>query len=537
MPRRLLRTSLQTLAVSALVGAALAGRASARPPAIGAARLHGADTASSTPASGYLLVGKDGSAYPFGAQDYGSVYNLGLTGLYGSRPLAAPVVGAAVVPGGGGYWMTAADGGIFTFGDAGFYGNTYTLGLTGLGGSRPLAAPIVGMAPTPDGRGYWLVAADGGVFTFGDAGFYGNTYTLGLTGLGGSRPLAGRIVGIDPTPDGQGYTLIAADGGVFTFGDAPFEGSTYGYGYTGLGGSNPLAAPVIAAVTLPFSGFDVSNWNCTNLPYMPPNEPLLVVQTNGWPFAFDYQSGVTPTCSGPQSLAQAVGLGGTNTNLYLFGGATLSNSESAPLAPSFPGDSWNGSSYGVPSTWSSTLAGQLYALKTGATSPGANFSYGWAEAEYAMSTAVEALGLQSPVLRNTWWLDVETGAGTWSASPGANTDTIDGALAYFESIGVPVGVYSTSYQWDVITAGGQDTTPGQWGAALPAGTPLWIAAPGQDPTAVCTGQDMADMQGPIPSYAAFGGGTPRLVQYGMTLAFNSPGAQYPSPVDLDASCP
>ena len=31
------------------------------------------------------------------------------------------------------------------------------------------------MAATPDGRGYWLVASDGGIFTFGDAPFYGST--------------------------------------------------------------------------------------------------------------------------------------------------------------------------------------------------------------------------------------------------------------------------------------------------------------------------------------------------------------------------
>jgi hypothetical protein len=30
------------------------------------------------------------------------------------------------------------------------------------------------MASTPDGGGYWLVAADGGVFSFGDAGFFGS---------------------------------------------------------------------------------------------------------------------------------------------------------------------------------------------------------------------------------------------------------------------------------------------------------------------------------------------------------------------------
>jgi hypothetical protein len=35
-------------------------------------------------------------------------------------------------------------------------------------------APIVGMAATPSGKGYWLVAADGGVFAFGDATYMGN---------------------------------------------------------------------------------------------------------------------------------------------------------------------------------------------------------------------------------------------------------------------------------------------------------------------------------------------------------------------------
>lgn len=35
-------------------------------------------------------------------------------------------------------------------------------------------APIVGIAATPSGAGYWLVAADGGVFAFGDATYFGN---------------------------------------------------------------------------------------------------------------------------------------------------------------------------------------------------------------------------------------------------------------------------------------------------------------------------------------------------------------------------
>ena len=111
---------------------------------------------------------------------------------------------------GRGYWLVAADGGIFSFGDARFYGST---------GNIRLNQPIVGMAPTLTGRGYWLVASDGGMFTFGDARFYGSTGNVRL-----SQP----IVGMAPAPSGHGYWLVAADGGIFTFGNALFYGSTGG---------------------------------------------------------------------------------------------------------------------------------------------------------------------------------------------------------------------------------------------------------------------------------------------------------------------
>ena len=34
--------------------------------------------------------------------------------------------------------------------------------------------PAVGLAATPDGRGYWIAASDGGIFNYGDANFYGS---------------------------------------------------------------------------------------------------------------------------------------------------------------------------------------------------------------------------------------------------------------------------------------------------------------------------------------------------------------------------
>jgi len=61
---------------------------------------------------------------------------------------------------GGGYWFVASDGGVFAYGDAGFFGSM---------GAKHLNEPIVGMASTPDDGGYWLVASDGGIFAFGDA--------------------------------------------------------------------------------------------------------------------------------------------------------------------------------------------------------------------------------------------------------------------------------------------------------------------------------------------------------------------------------
>jgi hypothetical protein len=83
----------------------------------------------------------------------------------------------AATHGGGGYWLVASDGGIFAFGDAGFYGSS---------GALHLNSPIAGMAATPDGHGYWLVAGDGGLFTYGDATFSGS----------GSGRVGAPVVGI-----------------------------------------------------------------------------------------------------------------------------------------------------------------------------------------------------------------------------------------------------------------------------------------------------------------------------------------------------
>jgi hypothetical protein len=151
----------------------------------------------------------DGRGYWMVASD-GGIFSYGTAGFYGSmggKPLNQPIVGMASTRTGKGYWMVASDGGIFSFGDAGFFGST---------GSIKLNKPIVDIVPTPTGRGYWMAASDGGIFSFGDAGFFGST---------GAIKLAKRIQQMAATPSGKGYWMVAGDGGIFSFGDASFYGS------------------------------------------------------------------------------------------------------------------------------------------------------------------------------------------------------------------------------------------------------------------------------------------------------------------------
>ena len=110
------------------------------------------------------------------------------------------------------------------FGDAGFYGPA---------GGLQLNAPPVDMAATPSGNGYWIVASDGGIFAYGDAGFYGSAGDIQL-----NKP----IVGMARTPDGRGYWQVASDGGVFAYGDAQFYGSA---------GSLRLNKPVVGMAATP----------------------------------------------------------------------------------------------------------------------------------------------------------------------------------------------------------------------------------------------------------------------------------------------
>ena len=88
----------------------------------------------------------------------------------------------------GGYWTVTPAGAVTP------HSGAPALGSPALSNLR-LAQPIVGMTSTTDGNGYWLVASDGGIFSYGDATFYGST---------GGMHLNKPIVGMASTNDGNG---------------------------------------------------------------------------------------------------------------------------------------------------------------------------------------------------------------------------------------------------------------------------------------------------------------------------------------------
>ena len=132
-----------------------------------------------------------------------------------STPTNCQTVTMLSTMGGDGYGVVTAFGKLFTYGDFVSSGDASNVSLD---------APIVAAALRSNGS-YWFAATDGGVFAFGNAPYQGSM---------GGKPLNAHIVGMAPTASGNGYWLVAADGGIFSFGDATFLGSM---------GGRPLNSP------------------------------------------------------------------------------------------------------------------------------------------------------------------------------------------------------------------------------------------------------------------------------------------------------
>jgi hypothetical protein len=447
---------------------------------------------------GYQLVTDGGDVLPFGAAPVGSA----------PAPFASGVAGVAWTADGGGHWMATRDGGVFTFGDAEFFGSA---------GDKRLTSPIVGIAATRSGRGYWLVGADGGVFAFGDARFHGS--------LAGA-PLRKPIVGFAPTRSGDGYWLAAADGGVFTFGDAKFRGGAtieqlthpvVGIAATRTGGGYWLASSdggVFSFGDAKFRGGLAGrslNSPIVGLASTRSGKGYWLASADGGVFSF----GDAPFLgsSGGGVWGEVVGIAGGAAEAKATAAATATASP-ARLSTRFGMDiSWPqcdeayptaGYGYGVigvtggrpfranrclASQWQWALAhgsGAGVYVNLAAPYPGdpvsmngpagacalndlpcQYYNHSANNMLYALDVASRA-NVDAPM----WWLDVEVG-NHWDRAKDLNALVVRAAMETLQKAGLRVGVYSTQSMWRRIT--------GDAGFGLPtwvAGAPTDSAAPG-----------------------------------------------------------
>ncbi|SNB46286.1 phosphatidylinositol-specific phospholipase C [Geobacter sp. DSM 9736] len=148
---------------------------------------------------GYWIVNQEGGINTYGDAGYHG------HGVGGDNE----AVDLGIKPSGHGYWILSRNGGIHTYGDAGYHGH-------GVGHDNA----AVSLGVTPSGNGYWILSRNGGIHTYGDAKYHGH-------GVGHD----GDAVALGVTPSGKGYWILSRNGGIHTYGDAGYHGH-------GVGGDN-----------------------------------------------------------------------------------------------------------------------------------------------------------------------------------------------------------------------------------------------------------------------------------------------------------
>ncbi len=471
-----------------------------------------------TQVSAYWLVAADGGIFSFGGA--------GFYGSTGGMRLNEPVVGMAGTADSLGYWLVASDGGIFAFGDAAFHGSM---------GATHLNEPVVGMAATPDGKGYWMVASDGGIFAFGDAGFYGSM---------GGHHLNQPVVGMAATSDGKGYWLVAADGGIFAFGDAQFHGSTgnitlnqpivgmaadpsgHGYWFTAADGG-------VFAFDAPFLG---------SLGNVPQSHPIVSItpDADGQGYWFTNSNGAVSAFgdstywgSSPQVLnepvvgmAEATGNGSFTGSSYPSGsfGYDVSTYQCPsqggmlPPAPHTIGivqveePGFLNPCLAQEANWAGAGLNLYVYLNYGNAGPTGDPACNTADdpstCNYGFEVAQKAFADAQAAGVNTsvaWWLDVETNTSPgWSQSTVSNADLIQGAIQGLQSEG--------------LNSVGIYASPAVWptiaGGYQPK-VPYWAADWAVDPGTTC-----ASVTSQFPGLPT---GPVQIVQYSSP----SPGSSFP----------
>ncbi len=174
--------------------------------------------AATTDGGGYWLVAANGHVF-----SYGDAPQLSR----GTGKLKSPVVGSPSRPQDTGAWLAEQNGTVLSLGTATAHGS-----LSGV------TTPVTRhrrrwCCPPPSTLAYDLAEANGKVAALGKAAYYGSAY---------GKHLVAPIVALVPTPDRKGYWLIGADGSVYAFGDAKYEGGA---------GGRVRQDPIVAAAATP----------------------------------------------------------------------------------------------------------------------------------------------------------------------------------------------------------------------------------------------------------------------------------------------
>lgn len=185
-------------------------------------------------------------------------------------------------------------------------------------------------------------------------------------------------------------------------------------------------------------GYDVSYPQCDRR--LPSDHYFGVVGVNG-----GTATSFNPCLTSQLVWANSAKNGSTQAKIQLYVNTANPAQESTYNWASWPTSSPNGTPYG-------DCSGARNNNKA------CSWQYGWnrsVEAEnYFIAKATEA-GLSNLNTGNyVWWLDVETMNSWQSGDRDAlerNVAALEGFAAYYKSKGSVVGLYSTEYQWGVIT--------------------------------------------------------------------------------------
>jgi hypothetical protein len=294
----------------------------------------------------------------------------------------------------------------------------------------------VGMTPSSSGQGYWMVASDGGIFAFGDAPFLGST--------GGNTPA--RVVSITSTD--QGNSLLQHDPNP---GGDPYPAGAIGYDI-----SYPQCATTTKAASIPPSGSQVP-----------------IVGVNDGLSPHDAVSNDQPDFN--PCFTQQAAWAGPNLSTYINVDNLTDETSTAEATSIGSSDAISDIEY---------MVGQ-----------GVRPEFVWLDVEEPCNVTSEPL-----------W---QCGA----AGQAMNAAMIQGVVSTLQANGFNAGIYSTYLQW-----------PGTAGSAQFPGLPIWIAGAG----------GVANFSGYCTDATkTFAGGTPYLVQWA------GGGGQFGNPTawDEDYSCP